>query len=255
MVETMTALKQEKPNPAPRELIALPPQAGGPIAAFIPRSPEEISWLVGMVIGAGLAPDSYCNDRKKMAIGVLKGLEIGVAPLTALANIAIINGRPCIWGDLAMALVQNRGVLVRVLENEIGTKPVEGTETSAIADDYGYEVHLWRAGQEGAWIGRFTVGDAKRARLWMNPKRPPWMLYPRRMLLLRARAFALRDGFADCLAGMGLREEVEDIPRPPPAADTSYLDDLETGAAGSDSVPDAAAQAVVLPDREPGEEG
>ena len=31
------------------------------------------------------------------------------------------------------------------------------------------------------------------------------------MLKIRARAFPLRDGFADALAGLAIREEVEDM--------------------------------------------
>src|SRR5262249_49394 len=34
--------------------------------------------------------------------------------------------------------------------------------------------------------------------------------YPRRMLMMRARSWALRDGFADVLRGLSIREEVED---------------------------------------------
>jgi hypothetical protein len=74
----------------------------------------------------------------------------------------------------------------------------------------------------------FSVADAKKAGLW--GKQGPWQQYPERMLQMRARAFALRDGFADVLGGLYLREEIEDAqpmrditpreepPAPPPAA-------------------------------------
>jgi len=39
----------------------------------------------------------------------------------------------------------------------------------------------------------------------------PWIEHPDRMLKIRARAFPLRDGFADALAGLAIREEVEDM--------------------------------------------
>ena len=46
------------------------------------------------------------------------------------------------------------------------------------------------------------------------------------MLMARARAYALRDGFADCLMGLAIREEIEDLPAEAPGkTDTSFLDD------------------------------
>lgn len=209
-----------------QEIMAVAPRSGGNVQAFIPRTAEEIKWTVGMILGAGLAPDSYNNDQKKIAVGIMKGLEVGLPPLSALANIAIINGRPTIWGDGAIALAQGHGLVAKMEENEFGPKPGEGAEVNIFQDEYGYEVKIWRRGQESPYIGRFTVGDAKRAKLWMNPKRAPWMNYPKRMLRMRAIGFAIRNGFADALAGMMIREEVEDLPPMKNVTpDKSYLDD------------------------------
>ena len=221
-------------NSPSRELTPAPPQVGGTVQPFIPRTAEEIKWTVGMIIGAGLAPDSYNNDAKKVAVGIMKGMEVGLAPLSALANIAIINGRPSIWGDGAVALVQAKGLVKKLQAAEIGVTPDEGTTTEKFPDDYGYEVTIWRKGQDEPYVGRFTVGDAKRAKLWMNPKRAPWMLYPRRMLMNRARLLAIRDGFADALAGLSIREEVEDLPASVMTSDVTYLDD-DLGAGDPDA--------------------
>ncbi|WP_460452623.1 recombinase family protein, partial [Alsobacter sp. SYSU BS001988] len=61
---------------------------------------------------------------------------------------------------------------------------------------------------ERSWLVRsFDTADAIRARVW--GKAGPWSEYPKRMLQMRARAFALRDGFPDVLGGLYLREEVE----------------------------------------------
>jgi len=51
----------------------------------------------------------------------------------------------------------------------------------------------------------FSVQDAMRAHLWGNAHRRVWLEYPKRMLMARARAYALRDGFADCLMGLSIR--------------------------------------------------
>ena len=50
--------------------------------------------------------------------------------------------------------------------------------------------------------------DAKRAGLWT--KAGPWQTYPRRMLQMRARSFALRDAFPDVLKGLISVEEALD---------------------------------------------
>lgn len=197
--------------PTSKVLAAIPPKAGGHVEAFIPRSIEEIKWVVGLLIDAGLAPDSFKNDPKKITIAVLKGLEVGLPPLMAVSNIAVINGRASIWGDAALALVQSRSVITKFEVEEIGTVP-DAAETSAFPPEYGFAVRIWRKGQDAPYTGKFTVGDAKRAKLWMNPSKAPWMAHPKRMLKIRATAFPLRDGFADCLSGLSIREEVEDLP-------------------------------------------
>ena len=88
---------------------------------------------------------------------------------------------------------------------------------------------------------RFSVMDAKRAGLWT--KAGPWQTYPRRMLQMRARSFALRDAFHDVLKGLISVEEALDnhssadqlspptidaiaeppTPAPPPAPPRPYL--------------------------------
>jgi hypothetical protein len=52
--------------------------------------------------------------------------------------------------------------------------------------------------------------DAKRAGL--AGKQGPWQQYPKRMLQMRARAFALRDVFPDVLRGVYVAEEAADMP-------------------------------------------
>lgn len=211
-----------------RGLVAVAPRTvSDGIKPIVPTSMEELKFYANLIIGGGLAPDSYEGNATKIALGIAKSLEVGLPPLTGLANIAIVNNRACIWGDAAYALVQSRGVVERMEVREIGAVPAETEEVSKFPDDYGFEVKIFRKGQAEPYVGRFTVGDAKRARLWMHPKKQPWMLYPKRMLKNRAAAFPLRDGFADCLAGLAIREEVEDMPHQPTTpTPVDFLDDV-----------------------------
>jgi hypothetical protein len=72
-----------------------------------------------------------------------------------------------------------------------------------------------RKGKDANVVGRFSVADAKRAGLW--GKSGPWTQYPKRMLQLRARGFALRDAFPDVLKGLVTAEEAQDYPANEPA--------------------------------------
>jgi hypothetical protein len=72
----------------------------------------------------------------------------------------------------------------------------------------------------------FSVADAIRAGLWRKPG--PWCDYPRRMLQMRARAFALRDAFPDVLGGLYLREEFEGVTRAPSPTDEHSRSDEAT---------------------------
>lgn len=207
---------QEPSPPARREKPKLVVQQvlPGSIGYIVPRSIEEAHRMAAAIIAAGLAPDSYkergAPSVEKVMVGLMKSLEVGFPPLTGLSTIAIIGNRPCIWGDGATALVQRSGLLKSLTKRVIGTCPLPDTGLQAWPDSYGYEVTAFRVGQDEPYVGSFTVADAKRADLWLNDRRRPWVEYPDRMLFNRARAFALRDGFADALMGLSIREEVED---------------------------------------------
>jgi hypothetical protein len=135
-------------------------------------------------------------------IAILHGLEVGLSPMQALQRIAVVNGRPAIWGDGALALVQASGLADSITESVAGEKPEEWVASCTVL----------RRGERQTVTRTFCVADARRARLW--GKAGPWSEYPQRMLQMRARAFALRDVFADVLGGLYLREELPDAEEP-----------------------------------------
>ncbi len=212
--------------------------AGQPIRAIVPTTIEEAFRLAQWIVGAGLAPDSYSiggtgadrdqPDPQKIVIGILKSMEVGLAPITGLGTIAIVRKRPVIWGDGAVALVQQQGLVERVEQFYEGEEKRDAKEIAPtdFGDNFAAVFRIWRRGHANPYEGRFSVRDAKRAHLWLNAKRPPWIEYPKRMLLARARAYALREGFADALSGLSIREEIEDLPpEPPPLTNTDFLED------------------------------
>lgn len=215
--ETTAVTRIERPK---AELTA---QAG--VLPILPTNVEEAQRYATGMIAAGIVPDAFKFSRKDaqernvkqgdvnaplVLMGVLKAMEIGVAPQTGLSGLLPLNGRFAVWGDLAVALVQSKGHLKNQTKAKVGPTIAPDLALGEWPDEYGWEVRMWRKGQDDPYIGRYTVGDARRAHLWMNTYKKPWIEHPDRMLFNRARAFALRDGFADALMGLSIAEEVLD---------------------------------------------
>lgn len=171
-------------------------EASRGVQAIVPQDYGQVCGFAEMIHASGLAP-SGINTKEKIAVAIFHGLEIGLTPMAALQSIAVVNGRPSIWGDAGMALVRASGLAESIKEVIVGT----GDERTATCT-------AKRKGEPEPIIGTFSVADARRAGLWN--KSGPWQQYPDRMLKMRARAFALRDGFADVLRGLAIAEEQQD---------------------------------------------
>jgi hypothetical protein len=166
-----------------------------------------------MLSKSAMVPKAYQGKPEDIMVAVQWGYEIGLAPMQALQNISVINGKPSVYGDAAMALVQASPVCEGVDESIEG----EGTPNPVA-------VCIARRKGRNPVIVRFSVEDAKRAGLW--GKQGPWQAYPKRMLQMRARGFALRDAFPDVLKGLITVEEAQDYPdeaKPRPVKDVTPM--------------------------------
>lgn len=186
---------------------------------FAPATITEAIQFSEMLAKSQMVPRQYQNKPEDIMVAVQWGYEIGLAPLQALQNISVINGKPSVYGDAAMALVQASQVCDGIeehIENEGTPNPVA--------------VCIAKRKGRNPVIARFSVEDAKRAGLW--GKQGPWQAYPKRMLQMRARGFALRDAFPDVLKGLITAEEAADYPQEaakditPPKATRNPLDAL-----------------------------
>ena len=166
---------------------------------FAPANLTEAISFSEMLAKSQMVPKAYQNKPEDVLVAVQWGYELGLAPLQALQNIACINGKPSVYGDAAMALVQNSVICENIEEFFEG----EGT-TNPTA------VCVAHRKNRTPITAKFSVEDAKRAGLW--GKQGPWSAYPKRMLQMRARGFALRDAFPDVLKGLITVEEAQDFP-------------------------------------------
>jgi hypothetical protein len=157
-----------------------------------------------MVSASEFAPKDFKGKPESCLLAIQHGAEVGLSPMQSLQSIAVINGRPSVWGDAALALVLGSPVCEFVKEDIFGDGDAMTAACAAKRRGYG-----------SATVVKFSVADAKRAGLW--GKSGPWTQYPKRMLQLRARGFVLRDAFPDVLKGLVTAEEAQDYPMPEPA--------------------------------------
>lgn len=171
---------------------------GGAIAALVPQSLDDAFRLSKALSQSGdMVPKHFQQKPEMIMAAIVRGMEIGLAPMQALSNIAVINGRASIWGDALPGLLQRAGHSI--------DSHTEGEGDAMVA------VAIVTRGDTGREYRRtFSVADAKKAGLW--GKAGPWQTYPSRMLQMRARSYAARDGAADALMGLQVAEEMQDVP-------------------------------------------
>ena len=175
---------------------------------FAPATLTEAIQFSDMLASSSMVPKAYQGKPQDILVCVQWGYEMGLAPMQALQNIAVINGKPSVYGDAMMALVQASAVCEDVEEFFEG----EGTPNPVA-------VCIAKRKNRKPVVAKFSVEDAKRAGLW--GKQGPWSAYPKRMMQMRARGFALRDAFPDVLKGLISVEEAQDYPdeaKPRPVA-------------------------------------
>ena len=192
-------------------------ETGGDISPLVPQSFSQVWRMSTIMHGSGMCPKSFDNPEKVMG-AMIYGMEIGLTPFASVQSIAVINGRPSIWGDAALALVQSSG------KAEYVSEWIEGTGDGMIA-----YCETKRKGEPKEHVVTFSVDDARRAGLWQDNETvkrrdkykggmvevkndSPWYRYPKRMLQMRARSFCLRDKYPDVLKGIKTVEENRDIP-------------------------------------------
>ena len=174
-------------------------------------TPALPAWLAGitgdlitalpvakMLAESDLVPKAYRGKPSDILIAGAMGARLGVDLFTALSGIASVNGRPSLYGDLLMAVCANHADFQDCEESFDGT-PYE--------DNFKAVCSVTRKNRKPV-VRTFSVIEAKEASLWK--KVGPWTATPQRMLQMRARAFALRDTFADALAGFQSYEESKD---------------------------------------------
>ena len=198
---------------------------------------EERWRLAKMLVCSGMIPQK--TPEAAMAV-MLKGHELGIAPMQAAANIYFFDGKVGISADLMTALfIQRAGGRLTVKE-----------WTSAVCT-----IQFDRTGWESSVIS-YSIEDAKEAGL---VNKPNWK-NKKAMLSARCRALGIRLLAPEVFAGTYSREEVEDMEpggfRNAPSAGAVAMN-AEVLGTGDSAEPDAGWSAetdeVFGPDDETGD--
>ncbi|SAL05995.1 hypothetical protein AWB78_07818 [Caballeronia calidae] len=184
-----------------------------------PQNYDELMDFARMVANSGLAPKDYQGSPEKCAVAMQWGNELGLKPMQSLQNIAVVGNRPTLWGDAVLALVTSSPSCVDVIEYFVD----EDTEDMVAV------CTAKRIGKEDK-TRTFSLADAQTAGLI---GKDVWQKYPKRMLQMRARGFALRDQFPDVLRGIPITELVRE------AIDMGRVEEVDpaTGDVKTDEAP------------------
>lgn len=136
-------------------------------------------------LGDLLARSGYFRDAKdaaQAAVKVQAGLEIGVAPIQAMTQIHIVEGKPALSATLIAALIKRSGRYnYRVVKHDEQECAIAFTEN----------------GQQ-VGVSTFTMQDAERAGVTRNPV---WGRYRRNMLFARSMSNGARWYCPDVFGG------------------------------------------------------
>lgn len=176
-------MSKNKPGTA----LALPP-VQAVAAPALPQVPHTDSWvaiaaevftLAGHLAMTDFVPEAMRGKPEAVAAAILSGREVGVPPMTALANIHIVKGKPGQSAQLMRQLILSAGHDLRYVETNNTRCVVEGR----------------RRGQTEWTRVTFTADQAKTARIDLGG-------YPEDKLVARATSRLARRVFADVLGGL-----------------------------------------------------
>jgi hypothetical protein len=193
-----------------KSVVRVPERPSGLVEAggFQMQTLDEAWRLAKAVVQGKMAPPEM--DEGSVVAIWQAGAEVGLPAMTSLAKLTFINRKIGVMVDMGAGLVRAKGGL------EPGTRFKVRYEGTPFEDGYTAIASAIPKGMLELCEASFSVADAKAAGLWgkktSSGKDTPWISYPKRMLRARALGFLLRDEFAEYLGGVGISEELRDIP-------------------------------------------
>lgn len=165
---------------------------------------EEAMKIANMLAGSKLVPQQYQGHPEDVLIACSWGESLGLKPLSALNAIAVVNGRPQLFGDALKALIMKHGTIEESWDNENGvwTMTAHRKGFPDVTWSYGYNDAI-AAGHVSYNPQSNTFGLGAR-------KSEAWVKYTKRMCQLKCRNFVIRDAFPDVIQGIDIEGSDDD---------------------------------------------
>ena len=160
---------------------------------------------------SNLVPDAFRGRPNDVFVAINMGSELGMEPFQAIQSIAVIEGKPCLYGDGLIGVVRASPKCLWIKE----TISEDGTEATC---------ETQRDGDPETISATYSWSDAVQAGI---ESKYNWKKHPKRMLQMRARAYCLRDAYPDLLKGLGVVEERQDHEDTPPPITEFALPEAE----------------------------
>jgi hypothetical protein len=173
-------------------------------AIIAARNAEDRIMIAQQMIDSGIVPKSFTEPSAVVAACEM-GAELGLKPYVALNNIYVIQGRPTLSAASMVALVQSRGVAVKVLEDCKAFEHADGTEDARTT------IKIYRKIKELDMVMEYDHSKS-----WAEceiagwTEKENWSKYPKNMLRARTISEALRLYCADILQGIYSTDEILD---------------------------------------------
>src|SRR5262245_10517146 len=81
-----------------------------------PQSFEEALAIAHKLSQSDLVPKAYRGKPENILIAWEMGAEVGLSPMTAIQSIAVIGGKPALYGEAPLAVVMASGTLEAITE-------------------------------------------------------------------------------------------------------------------------------------------
>ena len=162
---------------------------------------------------SNIVPDAYRGRPNDVFVAINMGSELGMEPFQAIQSIAVIEGKPCLYGDGLIGVVRASPKCMWI-EEELSEDGLTAT------------CKTQRRSDPNPITASYSMTDAMQAGI---DSKFNWKKHPKRMLQMRARAYCLRDAYPDLLKGLGVVEERQDHEDTPPPVTQYELPKAEGG--------------------------
>ena len=149
---------------------------------------DELLDMAKTLVESGFLPKAINTPQKCVAV-IMKGRELGIPTMQALAHIHIVDGKPTLSAELMLSLI---------LEHPEADIEFVQNDAKACVIRVGDRLRI-----KGGAVS-FTISDAADAQLL---GRDNWKKYPRAMLRSRAISEMARTYFADVISGVSYTPE------------------------------------------------